>query len=88
MAPQLRVVELKTDKTETQSEVVSLLEELLERAKTGEFEGFAWTASQKDGASKTGWTRSMDFHTLLSGVTTLQWRMISQREASTEVWES
>jgi hypothetical protein len=76
----LQLVQLQTDRTVTQDEIVQGLESLLERARAGEFQGIAWTASLPDGSAKTGWTRSIDFHALLSGVATLQWRMISSRQ--------
>lgn len=67
---------VKTRTQEVNQEIVEELEELLIRAKEGEFAGFAWGASLRDGAFKTGFTTSTDFPTLLAGVATLQHRLI------------
>lgn len=74
------VVKLTTRLSVTQQGVVSELEELLERARRGEFDGFAWCASRLDGSVATSWTQNEDWHRLLAGAATLQWRMIEQRQ--------
>jgi hypothetical protein len=77
----LQIVELPTHVSTVKSQVVQDLEDLLARALKGEFEGFAWVASLPNGDCKTGYTKSVDFHTVLSGVTILQHRMIANRQS-------
>lgn len=75
----LHVVELKTFASDTQKEIVEMAEKLLERAKKGDFEGLAIVASFPDGSCYTSYTRSMNFHALVSGLAILQHRMIATR---------
>lgn len=76
----VEVVQLNTRLSATQQRVVAELEEILERARQGEFDGFAWVASRLDNSVATSWTQSEDWHRLVAGIATLQWRMIEQRE--------
>lgn len=76
----LKLVTLETCTSETKKEIVERLEYLLEKAKAGKFESFAYAAGLPDGACLEGFTRSIDFHCLLSAVTILQHRMIATRD--------
>ena len=75
----MQVVELKTFKSEAQEEIIERLEKLLKDAKTGAYEGFAYCGVRADGSTDTGFTTSVNFHTLLSGVVILQHRMLNNR---------
>ena len=78
------IVELPTFASGVKAEIVKDLEELLDRARAGEFEGFAWVAALPNGACKTGYSKSVNFHTQLAGVTILQHRMIANRRPEEE----
>ena len=70
----VKIVDIKKHKSE---EIVGLLKDLLERAKNGEFVGFAYAAELEGQKVAYGWERASgsNVHQLFAGVLYLQTKM-------------
>lgn len=55
--------------------IVALLEELLERARSGDFSAVAFAYVDRDGASGSGWTHAYSFAALTGAVAILLARL-------------
>lgn len=75
----LEVVKLKTWESEVKEDIIKTLEDTLEKAKKGEFEGLAIVAGYPDGSCFTVYCKSVNQHTIISGIAILQHRIISGR---------
>lgn len=75
---------VKTKAVEVNEEIVEMLEELITRAKEGEFCGFAWAASLPNGSFKTAFTTTTDHPHLVAAIATLQHRMIDMHIGSSK----
>jgi len=62
---------------DVQSDVVTTLEEMLERAKSGEFDGVALAATGRDGSSHTSFSKRNNAGLMLAAVTRLQFALLS-----------
>jgi hypothetical protein len=70
-----KVVDISTDTAKVQAEIVKAIEGALEKAKAGEFFGFSYAASTRDGEAVTCFTRSVNCHPLISAISLLQFRI-------------
>lgn len=55
-------------------EIVEMLEAQLERAKTGEFDGYAIIATHKDGSCSHRWSRGASFTRMLGAIQRLSYK--------------
>lgn len=62
---------------EVRSDVVRALEELLERAKSGEIQGLAYACATIDNCVSTGFTKSNAHSAILGGLERVKFRMLS-----------
>lgn len=60
-----------------QQDVIEALENLLERARTGEVQGLAYATALADGSVATGYTKSNAHSAIIGGLARVQHRMIA-----------